>query len=96
MWTDQDAHRLQEGGGRPGPLAVVQMPNVEQLENLTAVRIVGFDGVNPPDRMLQPSARGGVLGRPLCIDCARTRGSLVTKTLTIQQDNLVIHGIARY
>jgi hypothetical protein len=27
------------------------MPSVEQLDDLTAVRIVGFDGVNPLDRI---------------------------------------------
>jgi hypothetical protein len=27
------------------------MPSVEQLDDLTAVRIVGLDGVNPLDRI---------------------------------------------
>jgi hypothetical protein len=46
---DQDAHRLREGRGLHGPLAAVHMPSVEQLDDLTAVRIVGFDSVNPLD-----------------------------------------------
>jgi hypothetical protein len=34
------------------------MPSVEQLDDLAAVRIVGFDGVNPLDRIATPGACG--------------------------------------
>ena len=51
MGIDQDAHRLREGRRLHGSFAVVHMPSVEQLDDLTAVRIVGFDGVNPLDRI---------------------------------------------
>jgi hypothetical protein len=51
LWIDQGTHRLREGRRLHGPLAVVHMPSVEQLDDLTAVRIVGFDGVNPLDRI---------------------------------------------
>jgi hypothetical protein len=43
LGIDQDGHRLQEGRGLHRPLAVVRMPSVEELDDLTAVRIVGFD-----------------------------------------------------
>src|SRR6266516_5397126 len=51
LGVDQGAHRLREGRGLHLPLAVLHMPSVEQLDDLTAVRIVGFDGVNPLDRI---------------------------------------------
>jgi hypothetical protein len=43
---EQGAHRVASAAGLLGPLAVVHMPSVELLDDLTAVRIVGFDGVN--------------------------------------------------
>ena len=45
MGIDQGAHWLEEGRRLHGPLAVVHLPSVEQLDDLTAVRIVGFAGV---------------------------------------------------
>src|SRR4030081_3862170 len=51
LGIDQDAHRPREGRALPGAPAVVHMPSVEQLDDLTAVRIVGFDDVNPLDRI---------------------------------------------
>jgi hypothetical protein len=66
LGIDQDAHRLSEGRPLHGPLAVVHMPSVEQLDDLTAVRIVGFDGVNPLDRIAPPKCWGRGPPRPLC------------------------------
>jgi hypothetical protein len=51
LGIDQNAHRLREGRRLQGPFAVVRMPSVEQLDDLTAVRIVGLDGVNPHYRI---------------------------------------------
>jgi hypothetical protein len=48
---DQDAHRLSQRRCLHRPLDVVHLPSVKKLDDLTAVRIVGFDGVNPLDRM---------------------------------------------
>jgi hypothetical protein len=66
LGIDQDAHRLSEGRRLHGPLAVVHMPSVEKLDDLTGVRIVGFDGVNPLDRIATPKCRGRGPPRPLC------------------------------
>jgi hypothetical protein len=57
LWIDQDAHRLREGRGLHGPLAVVQMPNVELLDDLTAVGIVRLDLVDAFDGIAATSAR---------------------------------------
>jgi hypothetical protein len=45
LGNDQDAHRLREGRDLHGLLAVVSVPSCEQFDDLTAVRIVGFDDV---------------------------------------------------
>src|SRR5206468_4120512 len=48
------------GGQRPSPAArcSAHVPSVEQLDDLTAVRIVGFDGVNPLDRIATTERQG--------------------------------------
>jgi hypothetical protein len=93
LGIDQGAHRLNQGRRLHGTLAVVHMPSVERLDDLTTVRIIGFDGVNPLGRIATPSAGGGVLRGPYAVDCARR--AWITRDEN-SNNNLVIHGIARY
>jgi hypothetical protein len=60
----QGGHRLSQGRRLHGPLAVVHMPSVEELDDLTAVRIVAFDGVNPLDRIATTKRQKWVTASP--------------------------------
>jgi hypothetical protein len=45
------------------------MPSVEKLDDLTAVRIVGFDGVNPLDRIATTKREEWIAAPFGAVDC---------------------------
>jgi hypothetical protein len=49
--VDQSSHRLRQTCGCRRPVGVVGVPSLEEFHNLTTIRVVGFDGLNPFDRI---------------------------------------------
>jgi hypothetical protein len=48
---EQGPHRLCDGFGFQRLLAVARIPGLEQFHDPTTMGIVGFDGLNPLDRI---------------------------------------------
>ena len=51
LWIEQGAHRFSEGSRFNGPLALVHVPGFKELHNPAAMRIIGFDGIDPFNRI---------------------------------------------
>jgi hypothetical protein len=66
LGVDQGPYWLSEVSNLRGQIGVVSVPGLEHVDNATAMRIVGFDGFDPFDRIATPKCWGRGPPRPLC------------------------------
>jgi hypothetical protein len=73
---EQGAHRLSDGVRLNRLVAVVRIPSLEQLNDLTAVRVIRFDLVDPFDGIAttKPSEVGHGTIRPMFKAAERATG----------------------